>query len=60
MDGRGTLRCDAMRHGHRTGRCDVMKGMTNSGRGEVPPMLFVCLLQSQRPSNQPALLLSDH
>lgn len=37
MDGRGTLRCDAMRHGHRTGRCDAMKGMTNSGRGEVPP-----------------------
>lgn len=26
-----------MRHGHRTGRCDAMKGMTNSGRGEVPP-----------------------
>jgi len=54
------MRCDAMRHGHRTGRCDGDDELTRD-KTKVP-MLIVCPepSASQRPSNQPALLLSDH
>lgn len=42
MDGRGTLRCDAMRHGHRTGRCDEGDDEFRTRRGSPQCCSSVC------------------